>query len=323
MRLCHRHIPFLLLAPLAGALGTGQLRAEVAAPAANDTLLPPGASERVMFAARSKWNRVLVVDHGDQRSLFFGETDGDTQSTVSLRDPRAVPMEYIRHAASALALLPRRRSGLVVGLGGGTYPMLLRRSFPAMSIDVVELDPLVRKVARSYFGFVEDAKLRVHIADGADFMRRARQRWDLIFLDAYGAAGIPDALATDAFFADVARGLASGGLAVANIADTNSTRERAMIARFAKAFPACILAHTPRSDNIIVVAGASLPKDITAALQALNGENILPFPVAPMAALYRSCAEELSARPPVRPPSRPGNGPPHADDAVPDAERHR
>ena len=92
--------------------------------------------------------------------------------------------------------------------------------------------------------------------------------WDLIFLDAYGASGIPDALATAAFFADAARGLAPGGLAVANIADTNSTRECATIARFAKAFPGCILAHTPRSDNIIVVAGASLPKDITAALQA-------------------------------------------------------
>ena len=200
-------------------------------------------------------------------------------------------MEYIRHAAGALAFTHRRDRALVVGLGGGTYPMLLRRTFPAMRIDVVELDPLVRQVARDHFGFVEDAKLRVHIADGAAFLRRSRQRWDLILLDAYGAGGVPEALATDAFFASVARRLATDGLAIANITDTNSGRERALITRFAKAFPACILQHTPSSDNVIVVAGRALPRDIPAALQALDREARLPFPVGPMAPLHRPCVE--------------------------------
>lgn len=245
-----------------------------------------------MFDRRSRWNRVLVVDRGNQRSLHFGRTDGDTQSAVSLGDPAAVPMEYIRHAASALAFAPHRRSALVVGLGGGTYPMLLRRTFSDMVIDVVELDPLVRQVARDYFGLVEDKRLRVHIADGAEFVRRARQRWDLIFLDAYGATGIPEPLATDAFFAGVARRVANRGLAVANIFDTDSARERAMIGRLAKAFTACILLHTPRSGNIIVVAGASLPRDIAATLAALDRQVSLPFAVAPMAALYRPCIEQ-------------------------------
>jgi spermidine synthase len=234
---------------------------------------------------------VLVVDKGDQRSLYFGDTDGDTQSTISLRDPRAVPMEYVRHAASALAFGSHRGSALVVGLGGGTYPMLLRRSFPTVSIDVVELDPLVRQVARDHFGVIEDNQLRVHIADGAAFLRRAQQRWDVIFLDAYGAGGIPDALATDAFFASVARRLRPGGLAIANITDSDAGRERAIIARFAKPFRTCVLQHTPTSGNVIVVAARALPKDLTAALQALEREARLPFPVAPMAPLYRPCVE--------------------------------
>jgi spermidine synthase len=211
---------------------------------------------------------------------------------VSLRDPRAVPMEYIRHAASALAFTPLRRRSLVIGLGGGTFPMLLRRSFPAMTIDVVELDPLVRRVARQYFGFVEDARLAVHIADGARFMQKARRRWDVILLDAYGAAGIPAALGTDAFFADVARSLAAGGIAVANIADVDAQREKNLIARFAKAFPACVLLHTPRSDNIIMVAGASLPADLGAALRALDEGAWLPFSTAAMAPRYRRCLDD-------------------------------
>jgi spermidine synthase len=284
---------YLSLLLLAGLPGVGPAPAAVAKPAAPAPPQPstrePG--ERTVFDERSRWNRVLVVDKGDQRSLYFGDTDGDTQSTISLRDPRAVPMEYVRHAASALAFGSRRGSALVVGLGGGTYPMLLRRSFPTMSIDVVELDPLVRQVARDHFGVIEDNQLRVHIADGAAFLRRARQRWDVIFLDAYGAGGIPDALATDAFFASVARRLRPDGLAIANITDSDAGRERAIIARFAKPFRTCVLQHTPTSGNVIVVGARALPKDPTAALQALEREARLPFPVAPMAPLYRLCVE--------------------------------
>jgi spermidine synthase len=290
MRTHNRPTSLLTLLLLTVGTETAVLRTTLAAPA-DEELLVPGANDRVIFDEASKWNRVLVIDKGDHRSLYFGDRDGDTQSTVSLREPTSVPMEYIRHAASALAFAPRRRSGLVVGLGGGTFPMLLRRSYPDMRVDVVELDPLVRKVAGRYFGFVEDAKLRVHIADGSAFMRRARQKWDVVLLDAYGASGIPAPLATEQFFADVARHVAPGGIAIANIADTNGEAERATIARFAKAFSACVLLHTPRSDNIIAVAGKALPKELAAALQALDREARLPFPVAPMAGLYQPCAE--------------------------------
>jgi spermidine synthase len=255
-------------------------------------LFEPGASGQIVFEARSRWNHVLVVDEGDLRSLRFDDVDGDTQSTVSLRDPRAVPMEYIRHAASALAFSRQRRRSLVIGLGGGTYPMLLRRSFPAMTIDVVELDPLVRRVARQHFGFVEDKKLRVHISEGARFMRRTRKRWDIILLDAYGASGIPAALGTDAFFADVARALADGGVAVANIADIKTEREKELIAGFASTFPACILQRTPHSGNIIAVAGAALPTKLADALQGLDAEGRLPFPTAAMAPRYRACQDD-------------------------------
>ena len=255
---------------------------------AGDAPLP--GPPHVVFTGDSKWNRVIVADQGDLRSLYFGKLDDATQSTISLRDPKMVPMEYISHAASALAFTPRHRNLLVVGLGGGAFPMLVRRAFPATRIEVVELDPLVRKVARDYFGVVEDSRLRVHIADGAAFVKRAGQRWDLILLDAYGADTIPEPLTSNEFFADVARRLAPGGLVIANVADAESSqRERDIIRRMAQHFPACVLQRTPKSDNIIVVLGAALPQDLGAALDALDAEARLPFPVAPMASRYRAC----------------------------------
>jgi hypothetical protein len=44
-------------------------------------------------------------------------------------------------------------------------------------VDVVEIDPVVVEVARSHFGLIEDARLRVHVDDGRRFVERAEARW--------------------------------------------------------------------------------------------------------------------------------------------------
>uniref|UniRef100_F6GWD2 Uncharacterized protein n=1 Tax=Vitis vinifera TaxID=29760 RepID=F6GWD2_VITVI len=40
-----------------------------------------------------------------------------------------------------------------------------------MKMMVVELDPVILNLARNYFGFCEDKHLKVHIADGIQFVR--------------------------------------------------------------------------------------------------------------------------------------------------------
>ncbi|XP_068665189.1 uncharacterized protein [Aristolochia californica] len=69
------------------------------------------------------------------------------------------------------ASLGKRVSMVIVGLGAGLLPMFLRRCMPILEIDVVELDPLVLDISRDYFGFKEDEKLKVHIADGIQYVR--------------------------------------------------------------------------------------------------------------------------------------------------------
>jgi spermidine synthase len=247
-----------------------------------------GPQPVVVFDGESRWNRVLVVDEGKLRTLRFHDVDGDDQSVIDRDDPRAIPMEYIRFAATALALPRRLRQALVVGLGAGVYPRLLRRVRPAARVEVVELDPLVQQVARRYFGFEEDDHLHVRIGDGALAFRDGR-RWDLIFLDAYGAGSIPEALASAAFFGEVSRALAPGGVVVANIANSDLAIERRTLIDFAGAFAACALLRTPESDNVIVLGARRLPADLAPALRALDREGRLPFAVAPMGAAFGAC----------------------------------
>jgi spermidine synthase len=197
---------------------------------------------------------VYVVDEGDERSLRFHAPDGIRQSVILKSDPRAVPVGYVRVATAGLAFTAGRSRALVVGLGGGSFPMLLGRCVPRMAVDVVELNPVVVDVARRFFGVREDERLRIHVEDGASFMLREGPRYDFILLDAFSEEGTPEHLKAPDFFEAVLRRLASGGVAVCNIALGGASGKARLLETFAQAFPhRARLGGTAESANILAV----------------------------------------------------------------------
>ena len=59
---------------------------------------------------------------------------------------------------------------LVVGLGGGSLPLFIHDHFPKSCIHAVEIDPSMLEVATQWFGFCQSDRMKVHIADGLDFI---------------------------------------------------------------------------------------------------------------------------------------------------------
>lgn len=59
-------------------------------------------------------------------------------------------------------------SVLLVGLGGGGLPQFLRDFVPSVTVEVVELDPIVLEVAKEWFGFRPDDCLTVTLGDGLE-----------------------------------------------------------------------------------------------------------------------------------------------------------
>ncbi|XP_059731445.1 eEF1A lysine and N-terminal methyltransferase isoform X3 [Bos indicus] len=77
---------------------------------------------------------------------------------------------------------------LVVGLGGGSLPLFIHDHFPKSCIHAVEIDPSMLEVATQWFGFSQSDRMKVHIADGLDFITRlaeeeARPHYDVIMFD--------------------------------------------------------------------------------------------------------------------------------------------
>ena len=174
-------------------------------------------AQNVIYEKTSAYNTIIVTeDSNGLRTLLF-ERFGGRQSVVKPGDPDHLELAYARTALAGLALCEGPRRVLVVGLGGGSLPMFLRKHYPAAAIDVAEIDPGVVDVAKQFFGFREDALTRAHVGDGRQFIENVRQGYDIIFLDAFGARDVPKHLTTQEFLLAVRRALVTSGVVVSNV----------------------------------------------------------------------------------------------------------
>ena len=111
---------------------------------------------------------------------------------------------------------PLRRV-LVIGNAGGTTARALAAEYPGISIDAVEIDPVVTQLARQYMGLDSIPHLNVVVADGRQYLETTDRRYDLIVVDAYRQEYIPFYLATQEFFSLLHRHLDSGGAIALNV----------------------------------------------------------------------------------------------------------
>jgi spermidine synthase len=226
-------------------------------------------SAAVVFEGESDFGRVRVVEHADGlRSLYTG--DGRArQSAIYPGHPSHLEIAYTRVATVGLALAPEDGRFLYIGLGGGAMPMFARVTLPDATIEVVEIDPLIVRVAREFFGFRPDVRLAVHTGDGRAFIEQAPPgSYDLVVLDAFSDDEVPYALTTIEFLGAVRASLAPGGVVVSNL--WNSSGEYGpMLATYHAVFDQVHLVRVEGTAQRILVAGSAARRlDRAAMLQA-------------------------------------------------------
>jgi spermidine synthase len=212
-------------------------------------------AERLLLVKKSPYNNILVSEDDRGLRILRFEPGGARQSVVKPGDPEHLELPYTRVIPVAFAFVEKPKNVLVVGLGGGTIPAFVRRHFPQANIDAVDIDPGVVEVARSHFGFREDAKLRAHVEDGRRFIERSERRYDIIFLDAFGADSVPYSLATREFLDSVRRTLAPRGAVIGNLwsSDYNPIYD-SMLRTYRAVYDEVSIVDVPGGGNKILVA---------------------------------------------------------------------
>ncbi len=231
---------------LAGLLASVALLALVALARTDQT---------VLYEKSSAYNTIVVTEEEKGvRALRFGRA-GVRQSVVKLGDPDYLALPYARVALIGLALSEEPRRILVVGLGGGTLPMFLRKYYPNAVIDAVEIDPEVVDVAKKFFGFREDELMNAHVGDGRQFIEKLRQPYDVIFLDAFGSNSIPAHLTTQEFLQAVRRAVAPSGVVVGNLwGRVVNPLYDSMVRTYREVFDELFVLDAPGSGNRILLA---------------------------------------------------------------------
>ena len=171
-------------------------------------------SDGLQFERDTVYHRITVSDEGSVRYL---KLDNYWQSALDLTDGRRTVFAYSDYLHLPVLFRPQANRVLVIGLGGGTVPTRYHQDYPAMVIDVVELDPAVVGVALRHFGLPQDGRMRVATEDGRLFLTRSGERYDMILLDAYLIDTIPFHLATREFLETARARLAPSGVVASNV----------------------------------------------------------------------------------------------------------
>ncbi|RLN26968.1 hypothetical protein BBJ28_00010980 [Nothophytophthora sp. Chile5] len=155
------------------------------------------------------------------------------------------------HAASlasrATSDAPHRT--LVLGLGGGCLAQYLHDNVPGMDVTACELDPSIVTVAEQFFGFRQDERMRVVVADALEYVAQQSQevddssRFDSIIVDVdakqrdVGMSCPPVAFVENAFLAHVHALLAPRGVLLVNVSCRDSVLYKEILARLQRVFP--------------------------------------------------------------------------------------
>jgi len=215
---------------------------------------------RLVYEKNSLYHSISVYRRGSVVTLQFGKLPPvHMQSQVNLNDLRQHRLEYSKMSFCGLLYNPEPKRMLVLGLGGGVIPRDMRYYFPDAEIDVVDIDPEIPHIAKEFFAFSEDGKLKVHVDDGRMFIKKQLRRdpvpkYDIIILDAFNGDYIPFHLMTKEFLQEVQRVLDDDGVVVANVFYSNRLFD-AEFKTFLDVFDRCQAFYGLDSGNAMLVSG--------------------------------------------------------------------
>jgi len=189
------------------------------------TLFTPLANKIHLQSIQSQWKglnpihnensiygNITVTKRGEQFTFF---TDGVPSITTPV--PDIATIENFVH----FSMLSHENPESILILSGGAGGMIFEiLKYPVKRVDYVELDPLLLKLIQKFSTPIteyelHDQRVRVHFTDGSFFIKRASERYDIIFIGLSAPQELQtNRLFSSEFFSIAKKRLAPGGIIV-------------------------------------------------------------------------------------------------------------
>jgi spermidine synthase len=195
----------------------------------------------------------LLHEENGELSLHFGFPT--IQSRMLRAEPERLVLDYTRTMMGFLLFLPKPERIAMIGLGGGSLAKYCRSRLPEADFTAIEISPDVLAL-RSAFGIPDDdERFRIVCADGADFIRRETNAFDILLVDGFDREGQPRQLCSAAFYDSCHDALRPGGVLVVNLC-ADDTGYGSYFARISDSFSGkTLVIEADEGDNKIVFAG--------------------------------------------------------------------
>ncbi|WP_233427901.1 spermidine synthase [Actinokineospora spheciospongiae] len=203
------------------------------------------------------------LDRADGWLLSVG---GIAQSYVDLADPAHLEFDYMRRIADVLDCLPGGPLDVLhVGGGAGTLARYLAATRPGSAQGLVDADAELVALAVEQFGLDRVPGLEVVVGEGRPALAAAGSgSRDVVILDAFVRAVVPEGMVTVESVSEVARVLRADGVCLVNVTDgPGLPYARRVLATLGAVFAEVMLVGEPavlrgrRFSNLVVAASAA------------------------------------------------------------------
>ncbi|SHN13796.1 transferase [Rhizobacter sp. OV335] len=203
-------------------------------------------------ADSNQYVKPFVYETLTSKALHF--TISEIQSRMQTLRPNALDLAYTRTMMGFLLFNHEPATLAMIGLGGGSMAKFCHRYLPTTRIKVIEINPHVIALRDEFQVPRDDERFKVRRGDGAEFVRSAPYRLDVLLVDGFDYEGQPPALCSQRFYDDCYDALQPDGLMVVNL-HTGHRDFNSQVARIERTFGSeVLLVGDDECSNTIVFA---------------------------------------------------------------------
>jgi spermidine synthase len=202
--------------------------------------------------------------------IYVLELQGMEQSAVDLDDPTHLVFDYMRRVGDLIDAIdptpPAPIRVLHVGGAAMSLPRYVAATRPRSAQIVLEPDEILIAQVRVEAPLPRSSGIKVRATDGAAGIRQVRDAsQDLVVLDAFEDARVPEELTSADFVIEVGRVLVPGGVFVANLVDQVPFALVRSLVAAARTLGCVVVGAEPptlkgRRPGNVVVAGGGVPR---------------------------------------------------------------
>ncbi len=172
----------------------------------------------VAYQTDGVYEKLLVYDTKMRdRGTRILMQDRSASSAIDKENGNLV-FEYAQYYSiyKLLRITPQR--ALFLGAGAYTFPNAILKDSPNAEVDIVDVEPKLYDIAKTYFGLENLPRMHNINDDGRKFLHNTTKSYDYIYSDVYGTVySIPPHMTTKEYFELVESRLSKNGIVLANI----------------------------------------------------------------------------------------------------------